>query len=568
MKILTGTPISPGFAGGIAIIYDFEGERRIELPQHPISDVEIELEGHRVDDALAQSTHELTSIEEQTNRLAERLEATEVLSAHATIAQELAALVRKQIASDRINAEGALNAVVQEFATRFQQLDSNYLREREQDVRDVGHRLLRHLLDPSLNQREPLPKGSVVVARELLPSETIELVNSGVVAILTEFGGPLSHTAIIARSLGIPGISGIPEITSCIEAGTNVLVDGETGCIELNPSRAVESRFWIREKLYEKRHHASVVDEQLPCITADGTTIQLLGNIGIPLEAPEITKHNLAGVGLFRTEFLFLESAKRPSLAEQVEIYSGVSKSLNNRPLTLRTFDLGSDKLPPFLQSSRAETNSMLALRGLRFSLKEVELLNTQLKAILQVGRTADVRILFPMVIGPDDFSLAIDAVRNATGFVGIQQRPQIGAMIETPAALFALDEILELADFVAIGTNDLTQYMLAVDRDLAEGHNDCTAMHPAVLRAIRWIVKKARTHNCPVCVCGEEASNIDFARLLIGLGIRELSLAPSRAADVRHALRSVDCNEAKKIASLALKCLTTSSVHELCKRF
>lgn len=564
MITLQGIPLSPGMADGIAIVYDYEVERRLELPTRPVSDTDVETEETRFDDALAQSTQELKSAETFALNEPRLMGSAELLSVHASIAQEIAALVRKRITTDRINAEEALDGVVQEFVERFEKLENKYIREREQDVRDVGRRILKHLITPSPCTREPLPPGSVVITRELMPSEAVELVKSGVVAILTERGGTLSHTAIVARSLGIPAISGIPELVSRVQPGTRILVDGETGHAEITPTKEAESLFFARARERENRKRKIAREEELPCVTGDGVSIRLFGNMGLPMEAKDIVEHNLSGVGLFRTEFLFLESRERPSLEEQVEIYSSMSSGLGNLPLTIRTFDLGGDKLPPFLLSEKSHANASLDLRGLRFSLQEVELLDTQLRAILHVARTANVRILFPMVIGPEDFSLAIRAVERATGYVGIQQRPRIGAMIETPAALFALDEILELADFVAIGTNDLTQYMLAVDRSLIDSNDDCSAMHPAVIRAVKLIVDASDQHKCPLCVCGEEAGDVDFARLLVGLGVRELSLTPNRAAAVRRAIRQVCLGDLQVIAGLALKCRTPQEVREL----
>ncbi|QDU76822.1 Phosphoenolpyruvate-protein phosphotransferase [Bremerella volcania] len=568
MPTLKGIPVSPGFADGIAVLYDYDIERRIELSQRPISDSEVASEGGRLDEALQLSSHELKADEEFAQHVPRMIDTAELLAVHATMAHEIATLVKEQIARERINAEEALNSVIQEFVTRFQQLDSTYFREREQDVRDVGRRILKHLLAPSFSPRELFPPGAVVVARELLPSETVELAKSGVVAILTELGGTLSHTAIVARSLGIPAITGIADVVSRIQPGVRILVDGESGCAEVAPTKAAEYRFFALAKEAEACKSVIASEEELSCETRDGVSITLLGNMGLPMESQGILEHNLSGIGLFRTEFLFLESFERPSFEEQVEIYSSISRNLDNLPLTIRTFDLGGDKLPPFLLSEKTDANVRFGLRGLRFSLKEVELLDTQLKAILQVARTADVRILFPMVTGPDDFAQAIGAVERATGYVGIQQRPKIGAMIETPAALFALDEILELADFVAIGTNDLTQYMLAVERGLIEGGDDCTAMHPAILRAIKLIVAASDKHHCPVCVCGEEASEVDFACLLIGLGIRELSLSPNRAAAVRRAIRQIRVDDMERIADMALKCRTPQEVRDLRKGY
>jgi phosphotransferase system enzyme I (PtsI) len=557
-------PISPGYANGLAVVYDFEIERRLELPSRSISNLEVQSECNRLDEALEASSHDLKSVEQSALNEPRLANSAALLSAHSAMATEIAAIVRQHIGRELVNAEHALDAVIGEFVVRFARIESTYFREREQDVRDVGRRMMGHLSGSPPWPERPLPPGSVIVARELLPSETVELAKSGVVAIVAEHGGSFSHTAIVARSLGIPAVTGIADVTSHVQPGMRLLVDGESGSVVLAPSEAEEASFVDREREFGIRIAATATEEQLACVTRDGIEISLLGNIGLPEEVEGVSQHNLAGAGLFRTEFLFLESHQRPTLEMQSELYNDMARGLDELPLVIRTFDLGGDKLPPFILSEGPDIHANLHLRGLRFSLNEVRLLETQLTAILQVAQTADVRILFPMVVGSDDFARAIATVERVADRLGFLRRPPIGAMLETPAALYALDEIIELADFVAIGTNDLTQYMLAADRDLSEGTDDCTATHPAVLRALRQIIEAAEQRQCPVCVCGEEAADPSFACLLVGLGIRELSLTPTRAAAVRQMLRGITCVDAGEIADLALQCRTPQQVRTL----
>ncbi len=568
MSHLEGIPISPGYASGIAVVYDYELERKLELPHRAISPAEVETECKRLDDALEESSQDLKLVEQTVLSEPRFADSAALLSAHSAMAKEIVSLVKQRIGREYVNVEQALDSVIRTFVERLQRIDNAYFREREQDVRDVGRRMEGHLAGSSPWTTERLPPGSVIVARELLPSEAVELAKSGVVAIVSEHGGKFSHTAIVARSLGIPAITGISNVTSRIQPGMRLLVDGETGSVVIAPSQPDEASFAKRKREYEIRATSIAAKEKLPCITQDGIEISLFANIGLPEEVGCVAEHNLAGAGLFRTEFLFLESHTRPSLEMQLEAYGRMARALDDLPLVIRTFDLGGDKLPPFLLSEGSEMHNSLHLRGLRFSLAERELLDTQLRAILQVAQTSDVRILFPMVIGSDDFARAIAAVDRVADQLGVIRRPSMGAMIETPAALYALDEIFDLADFVALGTNDLTQYMLAADRDEAKGTDDCTAMHPAVLRAIKQVVEAAERRQCPVCVCGEEAGDPDFACLLVGLGVRELSLSPARAAAVRHALRQIRCRDARKAADLALQCRTAQQVRELVQPF
>ena len=564
MKILEGSPVSPGFACGIAIVYDYEVERKLSLPDREIQHTDVQTECNRIDDALELSTRELKIAEKTTGGNPKLADAAALLSAHATMAGEIAASVKQQIGSDLVNVEQALDSVLRNWISRLQKLDNEYLRQREQDVRDVGQRMTRALAGEIPWSCESLPPGSVIVARELLPSEAVGLANSGVVAIVSEYGGKFGHTAIVARSLGIPAISGISSVTMRIPSGAKLLVDGLAGVVTIDPTESEEAAFSVRQLEHERKIASLLSEEKEPCVTLDGVEISLLGNVGLPDELDQVAEHHLTGVGLFRTEFLFIESPQRPSFDLQLQVYGDMATKLAGLPMVIRTFDLGGDKLPPFLALDDLRNRSSLHLRGLRFSLSEKNLLDAQLRAIVQVAQTADVRILFPMVIGSHDFAQASAAVDRAVQQLDVLRRPSVGAMIETPAALFALDEILELADFVAIGTNDLTQYMLAADRDLSEGTDDCTAMHPAVLRAIKQIVQVSDRWNRPVCVCGEEAADADFARLLVGLGVRELSLSPSRAAATRQAIRRTDSRQATELAELALQCRSPSEVRAL----
>lgn len=564
MKYLEGIPISPGYASGIAVVYDFEVGRRIEVTTSELTSSEVESEWKRLDEALERSRQDLQLLDQTATRNPSLSKSVAVLSAHAAMTHEMAALVKQHIGRELVNVEEALDAVVREWVERLQRLDSAYLRQREQDVRDVGRRMTRNLAGSLPWSKGPLPPGSIVVAHELMPSEAIEMVNCGVVAIVSEHGGKYSHTAIVARSLGIPAVTGINRVSSQIHPGTRLLVDGQRGNIIVAPTVSEENSFASLKEEYENRILSIKAAGNLPCTTDDGITVSLLANIGLPEEIDAVKEFNLGGVGLFRTEFLFLESHERPSTQEQFEVYDKIAGDLDGQPLVIRTFDLGGDKLPPFLLEEQSDAQDSLHLRGLRFSLAERALLDEQLQAILRVAQTSDIRILFPMVIGSDDLAQAIAAIDRIVEKCGYLRTPPIGAMIETPAALYSLPEILDLADFLALGTNDLTQYMLATDRDLAEGQDDCTALHPAVLRAIKQVVEASTKHQCPVCVCGEEAGDPDFACLLIGLGIRELSLSPLRAGNVRQALRGIKERDAVETAKQSLCCHNPQEVRAL----
>ncbi len=400
MKVLEGSPISPGFARGIAIVYDYEVERKLKIPDREIEHAEVKSECDRMDDALEQSKRELKTAEQTASRDSRFTDAAALLSAHAAMASEIAESVKQQIGSDLVSVEQALDSVIRDWISRLQKLDNEYLQQREQDVRDVGQRMTRALAGVLPWNCDSLPPGSVVVARELLPSEAVGLANSGVVAIVSEDGGKLSHTAIVARSLGIPAISGISKVTSRIASGAMLLVDGLTGAVTIEPAESEETAFSVRQLEHERQISALLSEEKQPCVTLDGVEFSLLANVGLPDELDQVTEHHLTGVGLFRTEFLFIESHTRPSFDLQLQVYVDMASKLAGLPMTIRTFDLGGDKLPPFLVLDEVRNRSSLHLRGLRFSLSEKNLLDAQLRAIVQVAQTTDVRILFPMVIG------------------------------------------------------------------------------------------------------------------------------------------------------------------------
>ncbi len=302
-------------------------------------------------------------------------------------------------------------------------------------------------------------------------------------------------------------------------------------------------------------------------MTRDGTDISLLANINRPYEARFVRLHHLHGVGLFRTEFMYLNRLEPPDVQTQLKTYQTANELLDGLPLVIRTLDLGGDKIPLFL-TPHHEANPNLGLRGLRLSLAHRQLLETQLEAILQASRTGDVRVLFPMVLGGDDLAEGISVFQQVARRMGISDLPPVGAMIETPSALFTLEEILREADFVSIGTNDLTQFMLAADRDAVELLEEYSVIHPAVLRAIDRIVQAAQQANRPVCVCGEAAGYPLTSCLLVGMGVRQLSMSPLRAARIRTSIRAMRLDDAKDLAARALRASSTAAVRKLLVQF
>ena len=564
MTVLKGIPVAPGLASGTAIVYDFEVGRKLCVPSSDVPRCNVAQEWKRLDEALEESSRDLTHVASLAGEGAGNATSLSLLTAHAAMTAEIASLVKKQIDSKLVNVEQALDSVIGEWVERLTRLDSEYLRQREQDVRDVGRRIARYLAGSMPWSKGPVAANSIVVARELLPSEAVELANCGVLAIVSDHGGRYNHTAILARALEIPMVTGIADASRLIQPGTPLLLDGEAGLVVTYPTTRERDAFSEQMKRLASVTSTQMLSIVEPCVTRDGVAVELAANIGGPEEIPLVAEQRLDAVRLLRTEFLFMQSHERPDTQTQIEMYTCMARGLEGRPLVVRTFDLGGDKLPPFLAAEDSGQHRGLHLGGLRFSLTERRLFESQLKAVLSVSQEYDLHILLPMVVGADDFSRAVSTIQQVADRCGSLRVPPIGAMIETPAALFSIDEILDLADFVALGTNDLTQYLLATDRDLAVDEDDCTAMHPAVLRAIKTVVDAATRLQCPLCVCGEEVNDPGFAGLLVGFGVRALSLSPKQAPDIRAAIRQIDSRDAHVVAERALSCHSVADVKAL----
>ncbi|MFP4144646.1 MAG: phosphoenolpyruvate--protein phosphotransferase [Phycisphaeraceae bacterium] len=567
MPTLIGQPIAAGLAEGQASIYrpaTLEG-----LPAYGITEAAVGEEHERLMVAWQAAMNELEEVRQRLSGEVGRDEAA-VFEAHLAMLRDrqFIANIKHRVARDLANVEQALEREVREWERLMAEAENEYLRERSQDVRDVGRRVLHHLAQRGgVHPLHHLPPSSVIVACELLPSDVLEIDRRHVVAIITERGGGTSHAAILARSLGVPAVTGIEDACELIEDGTRLLVSGESGRVVVAPAPSEVRQFTHARHAYDQAIAAAEAAEGEPVRTCDRVSISLLANIARPEDLTATRVHHLEGVGLFRTEFLYLEAHNPPTLPQQRSAYSRVADALGGKPLVVRTFDLGHGKVPAFLTGTwrkRLEEG----LHGLQFALREKHLLRTQLTAVVEASSEArDLRVLFPMVIGGDDLDAAIDLLGRIAEERG-RKRPPVGAMIETPASLFVLEQILEQVDFLSIGTNDLTQFMLTTTREAPGGNGELASSHPAVLRAIAEIVRAARERNRPVTVCGEMAGHPLLACLLVGLGVRSLSMTPGRAARVRQMLRALDCGEADAMARRALAARSRGEVEVILREY
>jgi len=562
---LHGRAISPGLAEGVALIYT--PPESLLAGSQPISASEIDFEVGRLEQALATSVQELEEIQRTfVTQLAD--EELAIMEVHLTLLRDpsFAAKCKRRVRDDLVKVEHAVASEVRDLETRLQGLEHEFMRERSADVRDIGRRVLWNLRatgESPASSLKSLPPGTILVAEQLLPSDTLELDRKNVVAFVLERNGPASHVAILARGMGIPAVGDVRKATFLLETGDRLLVDAEEGTLIVAPTRTQTARFAARRARRATLAPVGAEDPLRGCVTQDGVGLRLYANIGRPDEVHLVLKNQLEGVGLFRSEFLFLDVDQPPDLDKQGVSYSTVVRALSPRPVVIRTMDLGGDKLPRFA-GMEDSLKLRLGRRGLAFSLAERTLFRVQLQAILRSARDGNVRIMFPMVLGVDDLKEARLLLDELEESEHPERRPLVGAMIETPSAVFQIDEILELVDFVSIGTNDLAQYVLAIDRASPESSGAQSFLNPAVLRATHQVVQAAEKQAVELSVCGEAAGDPTTALLLIGMGVRNLSMSPFLATRVRQMIQHVTLRKADLAAQEALVAATEKDVKRL----
>jgi phosphoenolpyruvate-protein phosphotransferase len=563
MRTFRGKVLSPGYAKGRVFL--LRGRCRNEWCSRPIPESQVDAEIARFDTAVSRSAAELEALRERVVREIGEAESG-IFDAHLSMLSDPAFVekCRRRVREELVCIEHAVEREVRDLEAMLADVESEFIRDRGLDVRDVGRRLLRHLGTNGAIAAPAAPNESstrvVIVADELLPSDAAQMDREQVVAVVTERGGPAAHATILARALAIPMVTDLAGIVDVVSNGDETLVDAVAGRVVVEPTRRQLAVFRTRAAGYRRVSQGAASEQTATIRTRDGVEIAFYGNIARADDARLITENNLAGVGLFRTECLFLNHRRPPTLRQHIAQYQRVTMALPCMPVTVRTLDLGGDKIPLFL-ARRTEMNPVIGMRGLRYSLAEKRMFRTQLRAIVRTAQSADVRVLFPMVLGVADLEAAIDILDGVCGEENRDRRPKLGAMIETPAAVFEIEGILGLVDFVTVGTNDLTQFMLAADRSSAEMIGEYSVLHPAVLKAIRRVLTEAQRAGVPVTVCGEAAGDPATAGLLVGLGARSLSMSPVRAARVRRLIRCLDSADMQEWTAESFASKTASQV-------
>lgn len=571
-RYLKGLPVSPGVA--IGKIHLFESED-LSFPKYWLPEPSIARELKRFKLALKKTQDDLVRVKDKLCRF-KADEQIKIVESHQMIARDevLNQGTTERIKKQKINAEWAFDLATQEIFEKFPkkfEMNEDYFKDRYEEIKHVTSRILKNLLGPHVFQQIKYKKGSIVVAHDLSPIDTMQMLKGDVLGFVTELGGTTSHTAIVAKSLEIPAVVGIDNMTSLVEDEGWIIIDGNSGEVILNPQREQIIHYQKRQKDLFSQEKALLKTAHLPSITTDGFQIKLAANMELPEELGLIKKYRAEGIGLFRTEMLLLSKNVSFSEEDQTKTYKNILKKSFPHPVTIRTFDLGGDKIPEDLVILES-VNPALGLRGIRFSLRENHLLHTQLKAILQASTYGMTRILIPMVTNIEEIRLVKKMLSEIKEDLRSHKIPYsenilLGAMIETPSAAMIAEDLASEVDFFSIGTNDLIQYTLAVDRENDDVSYLYEPLHPAILRLLKMICSAGLSRNIDISLCGEMAGHPLYLILLLGLGLTELSMNASSIPRVKKLLRSLSYKNSQDFLDKALCLKTAQEIESLLKK-
>jgi len=555
VETLRGSAVSPGIAIGPIFLIQPQGARIVRKFLMPD---EVGHEVERFDRALARARAEIDRLGEHVRgKLGEEYKVSEIFMVHLAILQDpkLRRQVVALINNRHFTAEHAVSEILRRYGKSLEEAGDSYLQQRGKDFEDIEHRLQRNLAGQTPEEAARLQTPSVVVAHDLMPSQTVAFDKEKVLGIATEAGGRTSHTAILARALGIPAVVGVAGLRSAALPGGVAIVDGTQGIVIAAPDEATLERYRARSRTIEGIEERTAAEVgRLPAVTRDGRRLTLEANIEFPEEVPTIFQHGAEGVGLYRTEFLYHTAENPPDEDAHFQAYMEAIRALNGRRLTVRVLDLGADKFP----NAFPERNPFLGCRSMRLMRLYPQVFRSQLRALLRASALGKVRLMFPMIANLDEFREARNMVRevtaefDASGEAYDKSMP-VGSMIEVPSAAVIADDLAREADFFSLGTNDLVQYTLAVDRDNEHVAHLYSALDPAVLRLIRRTLDEGRKAGIEVSMCGEMAGDINNTILLVGLGFESLSMAPSVIPDIKKLIRSIAWEDARRIAEKAL---------------
>ncbi|MBC2575953.1 phosphoenolpyruvate--protein phosphotransferase [Peptostreptococcus canis] len=565
---LNGIGASPGIAIGNALVVEHS-----EIVIEKIEEVNVDVELKKLSDAVNVSKEELTKVKEKVARELGEEEA-EIFGAHLLVLEdpEFIGEAENKIKNEAINAEYALNDVKEMFVTIFESMDNDYMRERAADIKDVTNRVLRHILGIKVVDLSSLDEEVILVAHDLTPSDTATMDKSKVFGFLTNIGGRTSHTAIMARTLEIAAVVGLNDATEKIEDGDFIIFDGDKGEVLINPEQKIIEEYTEKKKLFEEDKKALELLKGKPSVTIDGKHVELAGNIGTPNDVEGLIKNDAEGVGLYRTEFLYMDSDEFPNEEVQYEAYKAVLEGMNGKPIVIRTLDIGGDKKLSYFEMEE-EMNPFLGYRAIRLCLDKTDIFKTQLRALFRSSVHGKLRIMFPMISSLEELLSAkevCEEVKSELKSEGIaySNDVEIGMMIEIPSAAIISDVLAKHVDFFSIGTNDLIQYTCAVDRMNQKISNLYNQFNPAVLRLINMVIKNAHKEGKWVGMCGESAGDQKMIPILLGFGLDEFSMSPISILRARRLINSVKESDMKILAEKVLSMSTAKEIEKYMNEF
>ncbi len=553
--ILEGIAASPGVAHGTALLYL---QKELDVPSYDLPPEAIDSEIERFDQAILQTREEITAVRHKVAASLGEGEAR-IFDAHLMVLEDSALLdeVNSELRSTNKNVESCYHQIAQRYISFFSSMEDEYLKERVTDIQDVSRRLLQNLIGMNKSNLGELAAHSIIVSEDITPSDTADMDRSKLLGFITDAGGQTSHSVIMARSMRIPAVVGLHNATKTIQSGDQILVDGYDGIVVINPS---EERLFKYGKLASERRkldeiYISVISE--PSETKDGSPIGLMSNIEGAHEMEQVIAMRSNGVGLFRTEGIFLRHHGYPPESVQYDEYAAVVAAAGDEPVIIRTLDIGGDKT--LGDGSTQEDNSFMGFRAIRFCLGNQDIFKTQLRAILRASAKGNVKIMYPMISGVAELRRANQILEEVkvdlrAENMAFNEEIEVGAMVEIPSAAAIIDLLAAEADFFSIGTNDLIQYLMAVDRLNDRVAHLYEPAHPAVLRTLKVIIDEANRLGKPVSVCGEIAGDPIYAGLLLGMGATSLSLTSSMLPELKYFIRNVNITDARALVEEVLK--------------
>lgn len=557
MKIIPGMIGAQGISVGKAFILD---RARFGVPRRFISENKVQKEVQRFKSARQKSLDQLHEALVKVSRRDHRIiiESHMMLTADEVLFDDVQDLIEQE----KINAEWAVSKVIEEVMRPLNEQDTQYLKERRTDLEHVSFRLVQNLMGIVPRSLESLKEPAIVVSHDISPADMAHIKREYVLGIVTETGGSTGHVSILARGMNIPTLVGVDDVASEIRSGAPLILDAIDGKVILRPTPEISEEFQNKKKLFEAERIELLKLKDLPSVTKDHHQVTISANIELPEEIPVVLNHGIHSIGLFRTEFMYLTSSRIPNEKDQFQIYKQVAEKIAaENPVTVRTLDLGADKvLPGFFHEK--EANPALGSRAIRFSLKRRDIFKVQLRAILRASKYGLLKIMFPMISGLGEVRQSKEILEEVKEELRQKEIPfdeniKVGIMMEVPSAALIADVLAREVDFFSIGTNDLIQYMLAVDRINENVNYLYTPLHPSVLRVIDEVVKKGHEGGITVSMCGEMAGEIQYLMLLVGLGLDELSMPVSATLKIKWFLRNINYSECRQFAQdiLSLSC-------------